>query len=193
MRKSAVICRFPNRPGRREAARIVGLVSHSATVYLAQPVVLSALWSLAYFVSVAMGRPLIGVFANAWYPFPRWFRASAPYKREFGLDFTIFRFFNTYGPRQSADFVMTKFVEAAVDGRDITVYGDGSQSRTFCYIGDNVDATVNALTHGKSVNEVVNIGNDVEVSVLELARLVVARIQAVGGVARTTTCPVISM
>jgi Protein of unknown function (DUF3159) len=64
---------------------IVGLVSHSATVYLAQPVVLSALWSLAYFVSVAIGRPLIGVFANAWYPFPPWFRASAPFKREFGL------------------------------------------------------------------------------------------------------------
>lgn len=64
---------------------IVGLVSHSATVYLAQPVVLSALWSLAYFVSVAIGRPLIGAFANAWYPFPPWFRASAPFKREFGL------------------------------------------------------------------------------------------------------------
>jgi hypothetical protein len=64
---------------------IVGLASHSATVYLAQPVVLSALWSLAYFVSVAIGRPLIGVFANAWYPFPPWFRASAPFKREFGL------------------------------------------------------------------------------------------------------------
>jgi hypothetical protein len=64
---------------------LVGLVSHSATVYLAQPVVLSALWSVAYFASVAIGRPLIGVFANAWYPFPPWFRASAPYKREFGL------------------------------------------------------------------------------------------------------------
>jgi hypothetical protein len=64
---------------------IVGLVSHSATVYLAQPVVLSGLWSVAYFVSVAIGRPLIGVFANAWYPFPQWFRASAPYKREFAL------------------------------------------------------------------------------------------------------------
>ena len=45
---------------------IVGLASHSATVYLAQPVVLSGLWSVAYFVSVAIGRPLIGVFANAW-------------------------------------------------------------------------------------------------------------------------------
>jgi hypothetical protein len=64
---------------------IVGLVSHSATVYLAQPVVLSALWSLAYFGSVAIGRPLIGVFASAWYPFPPWFRASAPFKREFGM------------------------------------------------------------------------------------------------------------
>ena len=64
---------------------IVGLASHSATVYLAQPVVLSALWSLAYFVSVAIGRPLIGVFASAWYPFPPWFRASAPFRREFGM------------------------------------------------------------------------------------------------------------
>ena len=68
---------------------IVGLVSHSATVYLAQPVVLSALWSLAYFASVAVRRPLIGVFANAWYPFPPWFRASAPYKREFGLQSVV--------------------------------------------------------------------------------------------------------
>jgi len=64
---------------------IVGLASHSATVYLAQPVVLSGLWSIAYFVSVAIGRPLIGVFANAWYPFPPWFRATAPYRREFAL------------------------------------------------------------------------------------------------------------
>jgi UDP-glucuronate decarboxylase len=96
------------------------------------------------------------------------------YKREYGLDFTIFRFFNTYGPKQSADFVMTKFIESALDGRDITVYGDGTQSRTFCYIGDNVDATVNALAQDKCVNEVVNIGNEVEVSVLELAKQVVA-------------------
>ncbi len=64
---------------------VVALAAHSATVYLAQPVVLSALWSIAYFVSVAIGRPLIGVFASAWYPFPPWFRASAPYRREFGL------------------------------------------------------------------------------------------------------------
>jgi hypothetical protein len=64
---------------------LVGLAAHSATVYLAQPVVLSALWGLAYFVSVAIRRPLIGVFASAWYPFPTWFRASDPYRREFGM------------------------------------------------------------------------------------------------------------
>jgi len=47
--------------------------------------VLSGLWSAAYFGSVAIGRPLVGVFAGAWYPFPPWFRASAPYRREFAL------------------------------------------------------------------------------------------------------------
>ena len=64
---------------------LVGLAAHSATVYLAQPVVLSALWGVAYFASVAIGRPLIGVFANAWYPFPDWFRTSPPYRREFAM------------------------------------------------------------------------------------------------------------
>ena len=64
---------------------VVGLVSGSATVYLAQPVVLSGLWGVAYVASVLVGRPLIGVFACAWYPFPAWFRASAPFKREFGM------------------------------------------------------------------------------------------------------------
>jgi hypothetical protein len=64
---------------------LVGLAAHSATVYLAQPVVLSACWSLAYFASVFVGRPLVGVFAQVWYPFPPAFRASAPYRREFGM------------------------------------------------------------------------------------------------------------
>jgi hypothetical protein len=68
---------------------VVGLASHSATVYLAQPVVLSALWGVAYLGSVAIGRPLIGVFANVWYPFPPEFRASAQYRREFGLQSVV--------------------------------------------------------------------------------------------------------
>ena len=64
---------------------LVALLANSATVYLAQPVVLSALWGLVYIGSVVVGRPLIGIFASAWYPFPPWFQASAAYRREFGL------------------------------------------------------------------------------------------------------------
>jgi Protein of unknown function (DUF3159) len=64
---------------------LVGLAAHSATVYLAQPVVLSTLWGVAYIGSVVVGRPLIGVFANAWYPFPAWFRAEPVYRREFAM------------------------------------------------------------------------------------------------------------
>lgn len=63
----------------------VGLVSHSATVYLAQPVLLSAFWGVAYIGSVVIGRPLVGVLANVWYPFPPWFRAGRPYRREFAM------------------------------------------------------------------------------------------------------------
>jgi intracellular septation protein A len=68
---------------------LVALAAHSATVYLAQPVVLSGLWAVAYFVSAVIRRPLIGVFAGAWYPFPAWFRASDPYKREFGMQSVV--------------------------------------------------------------------------------------------------------
>ncbi len=65
------------------------------------------------------------------------------YHQEFGLEFTIFRFFNTYGPKQSPDFVISKFIDAALNNKDITIYGDGMQTRTFCYIDDNVSACIN--------------------------------------------------
>jgi hypothetical protein len=64
---------------------LVGLAAHSATVYLAQPVILSGLWGIAYLVSAAIGRPLVAAFARAWYPFPPEFRASAVYRREFTM------------------------------------------------------------------------------------------------------------
>jgi UDP-glucose 4-epimerase len=97
------------------------------------------------------------------------------YKYEYGLDFTIFRFFNTYGPRQSNDFVMTKFLDAALAGRDITVYGDGSQTRTFCYVADNIEATTNALKDKDTIDEVVNIGNDQEITILKLAQKIIKK------------------
>lgn len=95
------------------------------------------------------------------------------YKQEFDLDFTIFRFFNTYGPRQSRDFVMSRFLYAALNNEDITIYGDGSQTRTFCYIDDNVEACYNAFKNNQMINDVVNIGTDLEISILELAHTII--------------------
>lgn len=96
------------------------------------------------------------------------------YYQEYSLNYTIFRFFNTYGPKQSPDFVVARFLEAAAKGQKITVYGDGSQSRTFCYIDDNIEATINAFYNNLYVNEVVNIGNDNETSVGRLAQIIVS-------------------
>src|SRR6187399_3754632 len=76
------------------------------------------------------------------------------YQKEFGLDYTIFRFFNTYGPKQSTDFVISKFLKAALNGNDLTIYGDGMQSRTFCYIDDNLDACLATLNKEEYKNEV---------------------------------------
>lgn len=68
---------------------LVALAAHSATVYLAQPVVFSACWGIAYLVSAAVRRPLVGTFARAWYPFPREFRESDLYLREFGMQSVV--------------------------------------------------------------------------------------------------------
>jgi UDP-glucose 4-epimerase len=95
------------------------------------------------------------------------------YYQEFGLEFTIFRFFNTYGKKQSTDFVMSKFLTAALNNQDITIYGDGSQTRTFCYIDDNIDACLNAFYNNEIVNDVANIGNDYEITILDLARKII--------------------
>lgn len=95
------------------------------------------------------------------------------YKQEFDLDYTIFRFFNTYGPKQSNDFVMSRFLEAAMRGEDITVHGKGHQSRTFCYVEDNITATTACLYDNHFLNDVVNIGSSVETSILELAETII--------------------
>lgn len=94
------------------------------------------------------------------------------YHLEFGLNYTIFRFFNTYGIKQSRDFVISKFIRASLTNEDITIYGDGSQRRTFCYIDDNIDACLNAFYNDQFVNDVVNIGSDKEITIYELAKLV---------------------
>jgi nucleoside-diphosphate-sugar epimerase len=95
------------------------------------------------------------------------------YQQEFGLEYTLFRFFNTYGVKQSADFVITKFIEAAIKGEDITIYGDGSQTRTFCYVKDNTEACISAMENPVFINDVVNIGNDEAYTVLELGNMII--------------------
>lgn len=95
------------------------------------------------------------------------------YHKEYGLDYTVFRFFNTYGPKQSPDFVVSKFISAALKGNDITLFGDGLQTRTFCYIDDNTDACLAAFRSGQIMNDVVNIGSDQELSIKALAELII--------------------
>jgi len=95
------------------------------------------------------------------------------YQVEYGLDYTVFRFFNTYGPKQSKDFVVSKFLAKALKDKPITIYGDGSQTRTFCYIDDNIEATVNAFEKNMFINDVVNIGGEDEVTIVELARKII--------------------
>ncbi|MNY14154.1 UDP-glucose 4-epimerase [compost metagenome] len=95
------------------------------------------------------------------------------YHQQYGLDYTIFRFFNTYGPKQSTDFVMSRFLQLALTNQDIPVYGDGSQTRTFCYIEDNLDACIKAMESDLLVNDVANIGNGNIVTILELAEAII--------------------
>ena len=95
------------------------------------------------------------------------------YHQEYGLEYTLFRFFNTYGPKQSPDFVISKFMDAALANKDITIYGDGSQTRTFCYVKDNTEACINAMEMDLFVNDVVNIGNDDTFTILDLAKFII--------------------
>lgn len=95
------------------------------------------------------------------------------YFKEYGLSYTIFRFFNTYGAKQSPDFVISRFIRAALKNEPITINGDGKQTRTFCYVDDNVEACVRAFTHKQSVDDVINIGSETETTILDLANLII--------------------
>ncbi|HNW88253.1 MAG TPA: NAD-dependent epimerase/dehydratase family protein [Bacteroidales bacterium] len=100
------------------------------------------------------------------------------YHKEYGLDYTIFRFFNTYGPKQSRDFVMSRFLAFAMKNQNISIYGDGMQSRTFCYVDDNVDACynsfINTVVNNDMTNDIINIGNDNEITILDLAKKIIS-------------------
>lgn len=95
------------------------------------------------------------------------------FQKEYGLEYTIFRFFNTYGPRQSRDFVIPRFIHQALNDENITIHGEGTQTRTFCYIKDNIDFTVKTLQTHHYVNDTVNVGCGIQTSIIDLARLII--------------------
>jgi UDP-glucuronate decarboxylase len=96
------------------------------------------------------------------------------YHRQHGLDVKVVRIFNTYGPRMHPDDgrVVSNFVVQALRGEPITIHGEGRQTRSFCYVDDLLDAMEAMMATSAGVIGPVNIGNSGEVSILELARLV---------------------
>lgn len=98
------------------------------------------------------------------------------YHRQHGLDIKVIRIFNTYGPRMHPDDgrVVSNFIVQALKNEDITVYGNGMQTRSFCYIDDLVDGMVRMMNTEKGFTGPVNLGNPREFTILELAEMVIA-------------------
>jgi len=95
------------------------------------------------------------------------------YHRQYGIDTKIARIFNTYGPKMDIEDgrVVSNFIVQALSGKDITIFGDGSQTRSFCYVNDTIDGLIKLME--SPVNVPVNIGNPTETTVLELAYIIV--------------------
>jgi UDP-glucuronate decarboxylase len=98
------------------------------------------------------------------------------YRRQHRLPIKVARIFNTYGPRMLANDgrVVSNFIVQALEGRDITIYGDGSQTRSFCYVDDLVDGLIRLMESDEQVTGPINLGNPGEFSIRQLAEKVVA-------------------
>jgi UDP-glucuronate decarboxylase len=98
------------------------------------------------------------------------------YRRQHSLAIKVARIFNTYGPRMLPDDgrVVSNFIVQALQGNDITIYGDGSQTRSFCYVDDLVDGLIRLMESEEDVTGPINLGNPGEFSIKELAEKVVA-------------------
>lgn len=97
------------------------------------------------------------------------------YHRQHNLDIKVMRIFNTYGPRMHPNDgrVVSNFIVQALRGQDITIYGDGKQTRSFCYVDDNIEGMYRLMNSRDGFTGPVNIGNPGEFTMLELAELVI--------------------
>jgi UDP-glucuronate 4-epimerase len=104
------------------------------------------------------------------------------YSAEFSVPTVILRYFTIFGPRQRPDMAFCRFIDAALEGRPVEVFGDGSQSRDFTYVDDAVSATIAAATRGAPAGAIYNVAGGAEATVLDvigvLEELVEAKIQA---------------
>jgi len=98
------------------------------------------------------------------------------YHRQNGVDIRIARIFNTYGPRMCPDDgrVVSNFIVQALRGQDITVYGEGQQTRSFCYCDDLIEGFIRLMNQQQTIGP-VNLGNPGEFTILELAEKVIAQ------------------
>lgn len=97
------------------------------------------------------------------------------YHRQHKMPIKVARIFNTYGPRMHPNDgrVVSNFIVQALLGRDITIYGDGSQTRSFCYVDDLIDGLIRLMATGNKTTGPINIGNPIEFSIRDLATMVV--------------------
>jgi len=97
------------------------------------------------------------------------------YKNQYGVDIKILRIFNTYGPNMDIDDgrVISNFIVQALKGKDITIYGDGSQTRSFCYVDDLIDGMLRFMDTDKSFTGPLNIGTDREVPISFIASKII--------------------
>ena len=98
------------------------------------------------------------------------------YHRQFGVNIKVARIFNTYGPNMQKNDcrVVSNFIVQALEGENITIYGDGKQTRSFCYVSDQVDGLIKLMNSDVNVTGPINIGNPCELTVSEIANFIVS-------------------
>ena len=103
------------------------------------------------------------------------------YKRMYGIDVRVMRIFNTYGPRMAEQDgrVVSNFIVQALKGEDITIYGDGLQTRSFCYVSDLVAGAESFLFHSGDIDTPINLGNSHEFYIRDLAELVIKQTESI--------------